>query len=221
LLKESNGGVIQDENEKSFFGGRPSIPSKYSVPICRFCKSTQTFFFQAAFPGDHAWAGFSVAVFSCTNCASGDHLIPPLLPTSLKDAAVPINFIETPPPNCTFMVFQTERGTMRPEYVPRICFRPWHLVPISPETPANKIGGQPNWLMGDETPASCDGQPMAFLMQLQHDQRYPLLPGTPPQAEWIQLARQPKNYYELFIGNALYLFGTLPPKYVYAITQKF
>lgn len=82
--------------------------------------------------------------------------------------------------------------------------------------------------MQDETPRSCDEKvPMVFLFQLARDTRFQMADGAPAQIEFSFLSgrkAQPsrKGYYELFLGNALYVFGTvgLNPALLFPIVQK-
>lgn len=219
-LTEDVNGLPQAAGDWSFIGGRPRIPADKPLPKCRFCRSIQTFFFQVAFPLGHPWDTFSVATFSCTTCDRDGALIPKMLPYDLKGAIVPLAFLKSRPANYKFMVFDTKAGTMRLDYTPRVAFRRWNLVACFTTTSGNKIGGQPNWTMPDESPASCEGNPMAFLLQISYDQKYAILPGAPQQACWSASRNEQRDYYELFVGNALYLFGTIPPRYVYSIVQK-
>jgi hypothetical protein len=179
-----------------------------------------------AFPKANPWAGFSLAVFSCTACADREHLIPEILKGPLRGADIPERFLETYQTNFRFLVFETASARMRSDYRPKIRFMPLFLNPSSDSNIAgDKIGGNPNWLSEDESPKTYAGRtPMFFLLQLQNEYRFHLLEGAPPQIE-LALDRTPQpsplNYYQLFIGNALFLFGTADRQnpLVYAITQ--
>ena len=66
---------------------------------------------------------------------------------------------------------------------------------------------------------------MVFLLQLEEEREYEIVPGAPGQVEYDYfekrfVASEERNY-RLFVGNALYLFGTLeaPNHFVYAVTQ--
>ena len=63
----------QIEEDLSFVGGYPRIPSESGLPECRLCRSRQTFFFQVAFPPEHPWSGLSLAVFQCTACVDENY----------------------------------------------------------------------------------------------------------------------------------------------------
>lgn len=50
----------------SFTGGKPCLPPSVLLPVCKICGEPLTFFFQAAFPERHMWAGKSLAFFFCS-----------------------------------------------------------------------------------------------------------------------------------------------------------
>ncbi len=47
----------------SFIGGKPCLPPSVPLPVHKICGEPLTFFFQAAFPEGHMWAGKSLAFF--------------------------------------------------------------------------------------------------------------------------------------------------------------
>lgn len=210
---------------RSFVGGRPALPPDVALPACDLCGARQTFFFQVAFPAGHSWAGRSVALFACTRCADDAHVIPPMLDGPLAGADIPNGFLDAAQVNYRTVVFPTADGRVREEYTPAVAFRTITLRSAPPDVPANKVGGDPTWLLEDEAPASYAGRAgMTFLLQLLPDTHFDIEPGAPPQAV-IGLNGQPtvtgKPYYELFVGNAVYLFGTARPAdpRVYVLTQ--
>jgi len=115
---------------------------------------------------------------------------------------------------------------MRKDYQEKVQFKRWNLTPVSENAISeNKIGGQPNWLLEDESPASYNSTvPMFFLMQLMEDFKFDIVPDAHPQII-ISLRGKPEpsehRYYELFLANQLYFFGTnnRSEPLVYILTQ--
>ena len=212
--------------DNSFVGGIPRLPANQSIPVCKFCGSDQTFFFQIALPATNPWEGLSLAVFSCTRCADREHLIPEMLNVPLRGADIPAGFLEAYQTNFKFLVFKTDTAEIKNEYRPKIRFAAVSLEPSrDSNVNDNKVGGRPNWALEDESPKTYAGRtPMFFLLQFQSGYKFSLLEGAPPQIE-LALDRTPQpsplSYYQLFIGNALFLFGTenRSESLVYAITQ--
>lgn len=128
--------------------------------------------------------------------------------------------------NFRFLVFETTTAHRRREYTEKVRFKRWELKPTSnPRTPGNKIGGEPNWILDDESPLRYRSVvPMVLLLQTKRRIRFDIVEGAPQQVEihFFDLALPPKPYYSLFVGNALYFFGTQDPgeRFVYVITQK-
>jgi hypothetical protein len=223
LLKAVEGP--QAESADSFIGGRPKLPPGEAIPVCDLCNAPQTFYFQVAFPADNEWAGLSLATFACTSCADKKLLIPTMLDGPLPGADIPEDFLAAYQINFRFLVFETAKAVLSTAYPEKVAFQRWELVPTDPTTAGNKLGGSPNWLQEDETPASYAGRtPMFFLLQLERAFQFPTVSGAPPQIK-IGLSGnpQPANYpyYKLFISNATYLFGTedRSQPLVYALTQ--
>lgn len=216
----------QGENDHSFIGGLPRIPEALELPTCRLCGSELTFFFQVAFPQDHVWANLSMAVFACTSCAHEEHFIPEMLEGPLPGVDIPENFLTVYQKNFRILVFKTDEGRLRKDYTEKVAFKRWHLVSSSrANARETKIGGQPGWLLDDEAPATYNHTtPMSFLMQLQEDFTFDKLPDAPPQIT-LGLTQEPEAsndpYYELFLGNNLYFFGTKDSEepLVYILTQ--
>jgi hypothetical protein len=194
------------------------------VPNCKLCNAEQSFYFQVAFPQHHAWAGRSLAVFSCVACVDEEHLIPEMLDGPLRGAQIPENFLKGYQRNFTFVVFDTGTAVPRSDYVEKVAFKSIDLIPAADEgTTGNKIGGLPNWLLEDESPGLYAGtREMSFLMQIEADTQFQILKGAPHQME-LDLGGRPRRttneYYQLFNGNWIYLFGTDGLPLVYAITQ--
>ena len=220
--------TIQTLEYFSFIGGKPCIPEGEQIPICELCGLQQSFMLQIAFPSEHVWKGFSLAIFSCTSCADENHFIPKMLDGQLKNADIPKGFLNNYQKNFQFIVFPTGKGVVKDNYKEKVKFQAIELKHSGdPLLPGNKIGGEPNWLLEDEAPATYDKTySMHFLMQLQSNFKFDLVEDAPKQIELDLMGDQapsPFNHYVLFIGNAIYLFGTSPdgidPPLVYAITQ--
>jgi hypothetical protein len=215
----------QRGTEESFVGGRPALPVGTDVPCCVICDSAQTFFFQVAFPSDHAWTGWSVASFACTSCASEDSLIPEMIPGSLPGADVPTSFLTTYQRNFRFEVFETRSGRMLHDCVERVRFRRVQLRPGN-RSGLGLLGGEPEWVLADEAPGSFDSaSPPTFLLQVSSGFQFATVPGSPRQVELgLDGTPEPSPYghYQLFIGNMTYLFGAKQPTAgagVYVLTQ--
>jgi len=103
----------------------------------------------------------------------------------------------------------------------------WKLVATNhPRRRGNKVGGLPNWLYGDESPATVDSTiPLQFLLQIESDFRFPRLPSAPPQIGFNMVGEPaPTNddFYWLFAGTQNYFYGTTDRSdpLVYCFTQK-
>jgi len=224
LLRRDEQEIEQAEVHTSFTGGRPALPASESVPACKLCGTEQVFFLQVAFPAG-PWAGRSLAVFACVACASEEHLIPEMLTDRLRGIDIPGGFLEAYQRNFRFLVFPTDTAQVRKEYQPKVKFFSFLLVSAEdPTTPGNKIGGEPNWLLENEAPGSYAGSySPVFLLQLEQGLEFETVEGAPRQIE-LGLDGKPKptrrSTYELFLANALYLFGfEADHPFVYAITQ--
>jgi hypothetical protein len=212
VISLSPGPDPQREHDHSFVGGRPHLPPEEALPLCRLCGSEQAFFFQIAFPDDHDWRGTSVAVFACVSCTNEDRLIPEMLPEPLNGADIPEGFLDTCQENFRLLVFPTRSAIVR-EYTEKVRFR--RLTLESGGEPAvafGRLGGVPAWVQEEERPASYARQvAMTFLMQIQPECEFHTVPGAPRQVA-LGLDGKPtmtsRTHYELFLGNAVYLFGT-------------
>jgi len=226
ILKVDPSNQHQNESDRSFIGGYPSMPDSMEIPVCQLCGAKQTFFFQAAFPEGHIWHDLSMAVFACTSCAHEEYLIPEMLQDTLPGVDIPKGFLESYQRNFKINIFKTKEGIMRKDYQEKVQFKRWNLTPVSENAISeNKIGGQPNWLLEDESPASYNSTvPMFFLMQLMEDFKFDIVPDAHPQII-ISLRGKPEpsehRYYELFLANQLYFFGTnnRSEPLVYILTQ--
>lgn len=225
-LKMDQSHQQQKDSDLSFLGGFPRIPASTEIPICQLCGAEQTFFFQVAFPEGHTWQHLSMAVFACTSCAHEEYLIPEMLDDSLLDVDIPEGFLDSYQRNFRIIVFETKEGLVRKEYTEKVQFKRWNLKQTAKnDTSENKIGGHPSWLLDDETPATYNSTvPMFFLMQLLEDFKFDIVQGTPPQIIiGLRGNSEPSkhNYYELFLANNLYFFGTKnrTEPLVYIVTQ--
>ena len=229
LLKTDELDANQSENDLTYIGGIPRLPSHVQIPICNLCGAEQSFFFVVAFPEDHDWHGLSVATFACTSCLHMDHLIPALLDGVREKVDIPAAFLKEYQMNFRFIVFPTDQGEHKNTYIPKIEFRRWLLKRTQNErSPHNKIGGRPRWYSGNESPATYkETIPMTFLLQIERDYHFSILPDALGQAiSSYKLADgtpllSSERYYKLFLANALYLFGTngSTDNLVYAIVQ--
>lgn len=210
----------------SFVGGYPRLPPATQIPSCVLCNAPQTFFMQFEFPLDHLWSGSDLAIFACTSCANENYLIPRMLDQPLQGVSVPVGFLEEYQRNFRLVVFPTMQGKLRTDYSRKVAFRRLRLGATEDVSVArSRVGGTPFWILGDETPSRyADAVDLQFLLQWQGDYLFETLPGAPPQVE-LGLDGNPTNSpehgYRLFIGNEIYLFGTVPPAHprVYLLTQ--
>lgn len=224
VLKADESTQNQAENDLSFVGGLPRIPEGEEMPSCRLCGAQLTFFFQVAFPEDHVWANRTMALFACTSCAHEDHFIPEMLDGPLAGADIPEHFLTSYQKNFRILVFDTDRGVVRSEYEPKVAFKRWKLVSSQAGAQEHKIGGEPNWLLEDEAPATYrQTVPMFFLMQLLEGLTFEKLPEAPPQMTLGLTGEQEPSrdpFYRLFLSNNLYFFGTEDGEpLVYVLTQ--
>ena len=216
--------ATQRGNEQCFVGGAPRLPEGVAWPTCALCRAPLTFFFQLAFPNDHAWAGRSLALFSCTSCAEDDHLIPEMLQSKLAGADIPAGFLDRYQTNFRILVFDTERaGVPNLTSEPVLAFRPIMLAKAA-GSKATRLGGAPLWLLEDESPARYGAEhPMDFLFQLSEGLTFEMANGARPQIE-IGLSGlpqpSPEPFYRLFISNRIFAFGARDASNsVYVITQ--
>lgn len=213
----------QSGTERSFIGGSPVLPAGVSLPTCTLCSSEQTFFALITLPSPHPWSGTSVAMFSCTACASADSLIPEMLSVPLAGARVPASFLNRYQTNFRFLAFERDSANVVPGHSDRVEFRELLTSPEPEGSIVGRVGGEPRWVMDDEAPAMVAGAKATFLFQLHPGLEFRLIDDAPPQVE-IGLDGTPEpspdGVYRLFLGNALYLWGPASPSgEVYALTQ--
>lgn len=65
-----------------------------------------------------------------------------------------------------------------------------------------KVGGQPCWLQDPVVHLCCCGAEMRFLCQIPDEHEFAKLPSAPEQDN-----RYPAGYYNVFLGNAAYVFA--------------
>jgi hypothetical protein len=208
----------------SFIGGKPRLPIGMEIPVCQLCRSPQTFFFQVAMPEGTLWPGSSLGVYQCTRCADGGHLIPEMLTTALPGADIPQGFLKEYQRNFSLLVFPTDQCEIATHYEESIVFSEIQLAEGDTLGSLGKLSGDPKWLLENESPATYGGSTgMAFLLQIAPSFEFNLTTDAEPQIELNlmgELEPSPLDYYQLFIGNTLYLFGTRTgEQVVYAITQ--
>ncbi len=208
----------------SFIGGKPKIPLEKMIPNCSLCGSSQTFMFQVAFPDKSCWEGKSLAMFFCTSCADEDYFIPEMLNSKLKNVDIPLNFLTKYQKNFSFITFSTEQGILKQDYEEKVKF---HMLEIEPSTTIGnfgKIEGEPDWILEDESPKSYNSiYEMYFLFEIIPNFQFPICQSAPKQIE-LNLSGEPEqsrlDYYELFLGNGIYFFGTKTEEpLIYTLTQ--
>lgn len=209
--------------QRSYIGGKPKLPQGSIVPKCELCSSTQTFMFQLSV-SEEAWSGETVAAFSCTHCADEGYLIPAMLDGVLRGADIPVEFLREYQKNFRFLTFPTDDGVLMTDYEASVEFRALdHATSPNPGC-FGKIGGDAMWITEDESPATYAGSiPMVFVAEIYPGWRFTTYSGAEPQIE-LDIRGNPTpspfDYYQLFLGNALFLFGpSTGEKLVYAITQ--
>ena len=202
----------------SFLGGQPFLPGSAEIPACALCAARMCFLFQVALPLGHRWQGALIAMFQCISCCSENTLIPEMLSVPLKGAEIPQGFLKRFQTNFRIVVSDITTAQLRTDYNPLI-------QQSSIDLPSWRIGAEPHWLIGDETPGFYESfKDPAFLFQVPRGMTFPKRPGAPLQktldlAGYVVDADRP--YYELFLGNVIYFFGFGEPaaERTYIVTQ--
>jgi hypothetical protein len=212
----------QSQTADTFQGGQPKLPSDVTPPRCSICQDLLTFFFQVGFSAPHPWRGHSLALFACTCCADESSLIPEMLTGQLAGAKVPEEFLSRYATNFRALVFETTAAQVQHQYPPRVLFAPLVACQQSKSYFA-RAGGEPSWVLEDESPSEVAGSEATFLLQLRRGLKFPAHPDAPPQVDigldGSQEAAEPGKY-ELFVGNEVYFYGTPEPSpLVYVFTQ--
>jgi hypothetical protein len=201
----------KEGNFLSFIGGKPSLPRDICIPDCQLCGSQLTFFFQIAIPTNHQWEGLSMAIFACTTCVNEEYLIPEMPDGILSNIKLPKGYLHTYQRNFKILVFKTKEAVTK-KYTEKIKYKPISLQATKNlNISLDKLGGNPNWLLDDESPSMYDEVPMFFLLQMLENYQFEILPNALPQMT-LGLNGDPipseERYYELFLGNKLFFFGT-------------
>jgi hypothetical protein len=211
-------GESSATNAAGFIGGHWVLPSGEALPSCGLCAAEQTFFLQVAFPVFHAWSPLALSVFACTRCVNENCLVPEMLDGPLPNAQPTAEFLTRYQRN--FRLLTSRRESIRPA---PIGSRSLRFSESPSDTTIGIIGGEPRWVLEDETPSRIAGHPAAFLFQLFGNLRFPMPPGGLPQQTLAldgSAEDSRNNFYELFLGNSLYFFGGNPSDgFVYVVTQ--
>lgn len=137
---------------------------------------------------------------------------------------IPGGFLTSYQRNFAFLVFLTDDSQLVTDYDEQIAFSALDFTDDGSIADFGKIGGSPDWILDDESPATYDSSiPMTFLLAFKQGLKFQRVPGSRPQVELDLLGKpspSPLEYYELFRGNAIYLYGTTTGEpLVYAVTQ--
>ena len=227
---ESDEGLFSDGH-----GGVEPLLERPSQPVCRLCRSALSFFFQVAFPPRLPWSDWTLAVFACTDCGSERHLVPESPRGRLKAANISQSFYSRYQSNFRFLAFPSTDAVPRRDYVPRVAFKSWRMLPMAGPAPRKAtlfsgrqgrvvVGGRPRWLTEDEAPATyARNEPMTFLMHVPEGYRFGRLSGAPPQVfPRFGFPERIERDYSLFVRNALFFFGTADPSLgaVFVVPQR-
>lgn len=223
MLNLSKRSEPQD-GQQSYIGGRPSLPPGTTLPVCRLCGQPQTFMFQVAFPSEADWSGKTLSCFACMRCADERFLIPEMLDDHCQGCNIPASFLTSYERNFAFLAFPTDDARIVEDYDEQVAFFALEGESDSASGVFGKIGGVPNWVLDDESPATYNSTtPMVFLLELMPGIQFTKVEGALPQTEldiFGSPSPSPLEYYQLFLGNAIYLFGTsVGDSLVYAVTQ--
>jgi len=142
----------------------------------------------------------------------------------LRGVEITAGFLSEYQRNFRFIVFDSSQSKPREDVSRRVAFTALRLDPGGGEGAIGQVGGSPRWLLDDEAPSMYQSAPMVSLFQFYLGLTFETLEGVPPQVE-LGLTGEPRpcpfEGYQLFLGNALYCFGTARPAVpvVYALTQ--
>ncbi|MEZ6141914.1 MAG: hypothetical protein R3B84_15185 [Zavarzinella sp.] len=216
--------IAPQNDQQSFIGGKPFLPTGTNLPTCKLCGQREAFMFQVAFPPQANWGGRTISCFACMRCADESFLIPEMLEEHWQGCDIPNGFLQSYQRNFTFLVFPTNDAKIVENYEEQVAFVALELQSGLANGGFGKIGGTPNWVLDDETPATYSSKiPMIFILELSPGIQFPKVQGALPQTEldiFGSPSTSPLDYYQLFLGNATFLFGTSSgDPLVYAITQ--
>ena len=213
----------------SFIGGKPCLPPSVPLPVCKICGEPLTFFFQAAFPEGHMWAGKSLAFFFCSAAyhrhKDKEQLPCPVHADAKNDFDIPAGELASGSYQTMFraIVFDTAEGVLREDYQERVAYQEIEWEPRKAKDKKTPIilGGEPIWTgikkYGKERPASYGGKPMGLLLQVAENFNFEKLPDAPPEMEEDFMgdeafaAREEPNYTLFFEFNRVYLWGPEDP----------
>ena len=209
--------IEQNPMHDSFIGGIPKLPLGTANPVCSLCGHEMSFMFQIAFPEGHFWAGKTLALFFCLDCPGGEFCIPEMPQgESLYHVEIPEGFLDSYQRNFKVLVFDTKDGMPCSDYSERVAFRKINLVSEEKNSKEAEftVGGRPIWLMGRETPGNyASNQKLKLLFQIREDFKFPKLEEAAPQAdEFSKTKLSAYPWYDLFVRNRIYFWGTDPKK---------
>ena len=214
----------------SFIGGQPCIPASVPLPVCKICGEPLTFFFQAAFPEGHIWAGKSLAFFYCSasyHKHEDTEQFPPSVHAATKDNFdIPDGALNPDTYQTLFraIVFDTADGVRRADYQERVAYQEIEWKPRKAKDKKTPIilGGEPIWTgirnYGKERPATYCGEQMGLLLQVAENFNFDKLPDAPPEMKKCYMGNEPfkeraePNYTFFYEFNRVYLWGPVDCK---------
>jgi len=175
------------------------------------------------------WRDWVMACFVCTSCAQRNYFIPEMPDPPLRGADISREFLVSYQKNFRFMVFEYSKDLVELEYNEKVICKPLVVTKRRRQVqPFAQVGGQPKWLLEDETPARLAGHPPVFLMNIFEDKSFQSttfqIEDSAPRQMELSLSGVPEPSedlcYKLFLGNSIYFFGTTgDERMVYAFTQ--
>jgi hypothetical protein len=212
--------VVQTPDDRSYKGGIPHLSNHTALPICMYCNSTMTFFFQVRFPIGHVWYGFDLAFFHCTTCFEQSYGQPVIEFTDYSYTDIKLGYTERAQTNFRVLVFSSDEPTMLREDCPAtLRFERLEFQEIDSRTKNRdqaKVGGLPGWEFDQPyvtkiSKLSYQGGKLDFLLQTGRDWPFPPLPGVPPQQPWPAEPPWLGRRYLIFLGGQMYLIGHIDP----------
>jgi hypothetical protein len=216
--------VEQRPEARSFQGGLPHLPPDLAIPDCRCCGSQLAFFLQLELP-DGLLADHLFSIWCCVVCTGDDKFIPEMPDAPLFGVDLPEGFLERYQTFFRLEVALAEGSSIRVDYEPRVVYQEIALRPTDKEEPTDRLGGEPSWILDDETPGSYMGGGFEFLLQIMEDRDFPILPDAPHQMVMNPfISREPtpreEQVYELFVMNRLFFFvAEAKPRMIYVFPQ--
>jgi len=209
---------------RSYIGGSPLLPKDFQWPSCELCGADLEFFFQIELPKPHPLAGKLISVFFCVDCVDEDYLIPEMLPDIRRGHSVPDGFLDAYQRNFRVLVFDSNEELFKSNKTSSIVPRRLEINNAGDGDAFGQIGTKPLWLTQDESPSHYgDNTKFSFLFQLSSGLVFRVFEDAKRQIE-LNLKGQPEpsqeDYYQLFLGNETYFWGTISnPCKIYVITQ--